>query len=703
MIKTWVLVGLVGMSLVFTWYLWFGSEIAFSPLPQGRESGPTGSQGLTGTLSNDAAADTGWHLWGSAERMPGGSPSLTPTPGGSDVTPSGSDGLGEGGGEGGVEKGPGASRGVEGVARLTPVKALSPFQLLIRVDGEKQYLLTYGSQVFDDVYKDGQFFKDIGLQCPVPAAVADVSSKVQASQSAGAAGAVGGPAGAGPGGGPAGKAIESGSQLETKGATGGSATRPSKEGTGQGVGGGDNKTSALTPAQLESLRGAEGIELIFMRPIPLDQFFKAVGYDLSGPEWSVQVRRIIIAHEPSAADSAPSPTQQDPRAKAQKSGEGGGSGEGGESGKSGESGETVENREGGKSGESKESIAGRESEKTGEIGKDARNGKAVGVWAEVVRGANEGIPGGDYVRLPMRAEEVRFKRVLKKEYPTSLLAEEIESFPSPILRIPSGLYVLERPPRTGPLGITWETPTPKALESMLRSFFIDLSVLRQIEEKDGAVIYTDGRRGLRVYPCGMIEYTAPPQSVNLVSALSQRRPALLDALSLSAEFVNSHGGWLPNSLLWDFGEEIRGAAGAENPQGLRMAFSAAIGTMPVFFGHNAEPPIEVVISEEGISWYERRVPSPGAEPRGRMRTLGVQDALRSLVEHWKATKRAAGENYGKAVRVEGIYLGYFGLPNGESSEFLYPAWFVSLGDGSVVAVNANTGMVFEPVEPVEAP
>lgn len=636
MIKTWILVGLVGISLVFTWYLWFGSKLVFSPLPQARESGPVGSQGLTGTMPNDIAPNTGWRLWASAEGLPNDSTSLTS--GGPNATAPGSGGLGEGVGESGVENGQDVPRGVESVARLTPAKALSPFQLLIRVHGGKQYLLTYGSQEFGEVYDDGRFFRDIGLQCPVPAALADVSPNSQALRSV--------------------------------------ANEPAKGGAGQGVDGGGPKTNALTSAELEYLRGVGGIELIFMRPIPLDQFFKAVGYDLSGPEWAKEARRILIAREPPPAVRAPSSTKEDLRGKGHKGGEGT---------------EKRENRE------SEESAEGRESQK------NVENENAVGVWAEVVRGTQEVMRGGDYVRLPMRVEEVRFKRVLKKKYPVSLLAEEVEPLPSPILQIPSGLYVLESPPRTGPLSITWETPAPKVLESMLRSFFIDLSVLRQIEEKDGAVIYTDGRRGLRVYPYGKIEYTAPSQSVSQAPTPSQERPALLDALSLSVEFVNSHGGWLPNSLLWDFGEQTIGAARTQSPQGLRMAFSAAVGTMPVFFGHNGEPLIEVVVSEEGISWYERRVPSPGTEPRGRMHTLRAQEALRSLVEHWKVTKGATGEDSGQAVRVEGIYLGYFGLPNGESSEFLYPAWFVNLGDGSAIAVNANTGMVFEPAESLRHP
>lgn len=617
--KTWALVVLVGTSLVFTWYLWFGFESAFSPLSEVREGMPAGSQGPTGTTGSSAGPNTAWRLWAVVEGSSGG-PAATGSSGPNATSP-GSGKPGEGNGEGSGEEG---GNIVQDAARLTPAKALSPFQLLIRVDGRNQYLLTYGSRIFDEIYEDGGFFRDIGLQYPVP--VTDVSSKDTTAESTG-----GGPAGGASGG----KTIGSGQRPESEKALERSASEPGEKGTGQGADG--LRTNALTAEELESVRGEAGIELIFMRPLPLDGFFKAAGYDVSGSDWTALARRILIAREPAPSEpSSSSPPSQGLKGQGQKE------------------------------GESKRSI---------------------GVWAEV-------LPGGEYVRLPMRAEEVRFKRVLRKDFPTSLLAEEIEPLSPPVPDIPSGLYVLRRPPRTGPLGITWEAPAPGVLESMLRSFFIDLTVLRQIEERDGAVIYTDGRRGLRVYPYGMIEYTAPPQPVSPAPASPQGPTALSDALALSFEFVDLHGGWLPNCLLWDFGEEASGGTQAGSAAGLAMRFSAAVGTMPVFLGHNAEPLIEVVVSRGGVSWYKRCVPSPGAEPRGRMETLRASNALRALFEHRKVT----GGNSEKTTRVEGIHLGYFGLPDGESSQFLYPAWFVHLGDGSVVAVNANTGMVFEPVE-----
>ena len=46
-------------------------------------------------------------------------------------------------------------------------------------------------------------------------------------------------------------------------------------------------------------------------------------------------------------------------------------------------------------------------------------------------------------------------------------------------------------------------------EQLARAFFIDLSLARLIEERDGALYYTNGEKGLRIYPSGLVEFAFP--------------------------------------------------------------------------------------------------------------------------------------------------------------------------------------------------
>jgi regulatory protein YycH of two-component signal transduction system YycFG len=592
-IKTWVLTILVGLSIVFTGYLWFGFERVFSPLAM-REAERTalGSQrnrpGVTqetgSETGNGTSGDLSWRLWAGGEPGAEGSSWDNEGPGGA-KTP-GSDlsdtDLGSG---------------------LTYQKALSPFQVVVRANGDRQYLLTYGSEAFDKVYRDGSFFKDIGLECPSP--IKPLSTE------------------------------KSGGEEE--------------EGAG----------FTLSEGELKAVRQVPGVELIFMRPVPLDSFFSTLGYDLPDPE-PLSVRRILIAEEPEDTASLLSERSKEeetrsdtPRAK-------------------GEDKETEDTRK-----VSSDSASAGDQDK-----------REIGVWAEVW-------PKGEYLRLPMRVNGVRLKRVFKHDLPSSLLAQEVSLDKDHAaetggggeglrLTVVPGVYAPIMYPRLGPITITWDSPSSDTLEDMLRSFFIDTSVLRQIEERDGAVIYTDGRKGLRVYSYSRIEYTAPQQAA---------MPASSDPLGLSLEYVREHGGWLPNSLLWDYRKEAAGGA-----VGDRLGFTATLETMPVFFGPRPDPLIEVVVNGDAVSWYERRIPSPEDEPRRKMGVIAAREALRSVLRYWEQTGSEDPSVSDQKAEVVGLHLGYFGLSDGESSQYLYPSWFIHFKDMETIAVNANTGMVFEPVE-----
>lgn len=108
------------------------------------------------------------------------------------------------------------------------------------------------------------------------------------------------------------------------------------------------------------------------------------------------------------------------------------------------------------------------------------------------------------------------------------------------LRMKDGLYVSL---------LSYDMPTykvkrePMPGERQISSFFNDFSVARKIQERDGAVIYTDGQRGLRIYSNGALEYSSP------VAKDQKRDIGFYEALKVAVDFVNTHGGWPHGSYL----------------------------------------------------------------------------------------------------------------------------------------------------------
>lgn len=72
-------------------------------------------------------------------------------------------------------------------------------------------------------------------------------------------------------------------------------------------------------------------------------------------------------------------------------------------------------------------------------------------------------------------------------------------------------------------------------DSLVDAFFVDRSLVRKIQEKTGAVIYTDGAKGLRIKQG--VEFSDPVQEKSYTSL------SYLSALSACSKYVCSYGGW----------------------------------------------------------------------------------------------------------------------------------------------------------------
>ncbi len=131
------------------------------------------------------------------------------------------------------------------------------------------------------------------------------------------------------------------------------------------------------------------------------------------------------------------------------------------------------------------------------------------------------------------------------------------------------------------------------LDQLVRSFFVDPSMTRRIEERDRAIYFTDGQRGLRIYPTGRVEYTAPRLEH------VQSRIKYHSALQKGAENLSLFGGWVSEAFL----DQVE-----SQPMGYRLTWQLFHDGLR-FTGENVGA--EMVINEQGAAYFQRKFPLLG--------------------------------------------------------------------------------------------
>lgn len=112
------------------------------------------------------------------------------------------------------------------------------------------------------------------------------------------------------------------------------------------------------------------------------------------------------------------------------------------------------------------------------------------------------------------------------------------------------IYLPQEPPVMAILALE---PESLDREMLLKTFFIDYKMARVIEERDGAVLYTDGNKGVRLTHSGF-EYSHP--------ALEEGNASFLyaDALLAGSSLISYHGGWPEGLRLQDITLNMRGSS-----------------------------------------------------------------------------------------------------------------------------------------------
>ncbi len=216
------------------------------------------------------------------------------------------------------------------------------------------------------------------------------------------------------------------------------------------------------------------------------------------------------------------------------------------------------------------------------------------------------------------------------------------------------------------------------IERLKKVFFADLSLVRRIEEKDGAVIYTDGRKGLRVYVDGAIEYTS---AVITMEAL----PLNEQALRLAGEVVALYGGWEENLQLWlPPRQETMGASGQ------KVLFRSFFQGKPFV---SREGCLNLVLTERGVQSFFRRLVSPW-QPEGEgayfLEVILAEEALLKSIDYLLQEKHGQVK-----IGLTDFYLAYYRRePEGEISH-LVPVWVLETDVAGMVLINAHTGLFLD--------
>ncbi len=211
-------------------------------------------------------------------------------------------------------------------------------------------------------------------------------------------------------------------------------------------------------------------------------------------------------------------------------------------------------------------------------------------------------------------------------------------------------------------------------ELVAKKFFLDLSLVRQIKERDEAIIFTDGQKGLRISSQGMVEYTAPLQRA------AGKRLSYREALEIGAEYVSLYVE-LPDEVQLKINELKPVFIDNKEYYQMRMkGYCGGLALDPEVFT------VELVYDRQGLVSYTCQTYqlSPGLE------SLLEVDAAAALSRvHTTLPEFFQKEN---PRRVSGIHLLYRpATKSGEES--LQPFWNIEIDDRYTVKVNARSGEV----------
>lgn len=208
-------------------------------------------------------------------------------------------------------------------------------------------------------------------------------------------------------------------------------------------------------------------------------------------------------------------------------------------------------------------------------------------------------------------------------------------------------------------------------DQLLKTFFVDYSLARIIEEKDGSLIYTDGEKGLRL-TVSSLEYSNPRYEQN-ASGLEY-----YEALLSGNSYISHHGGWP---------EDLRLVALEKSSKNPAASFEARWQMYVFGYPLFTQQQTRAIFNDRGLVHYVRSVYLVDE-------TLHFEEEFSEVAPWQEALKKAVslldeeGAGVRKYLRLEMVELGYAALSAGQNL-VATPAWCIA-ANGKTFYLKADT-------------
>lgn len=195
---------------------------------------------------------------------------------------------------------------------------------------------------------------------------------------------------------------------------------------------------------------------------------------------------------------------------------------------------------------------------------------------------------------------------------------------------------------------------------LIKTFFVDYSLARIIEEKDGGLIYTDGEQGLRLTDIGL-EYSYPRMESGL-STISYP-----EALKSSSSLISYHGGWPANLRLEQINLIRRGRS---------VSYEAKWRVYYKGYPVNTKKSSRAIFNDRGLIHYTRTfffAEGAIADSDELLPAAGWRDALKAVLDIIMIEKPGITAE----LKLERIEIGYAIIKsdNGFRAE---PCWLIQV-------------------------
>ncbi len=211
----------------------------------------------------------------------------------------------------------------------------------------------------------------------------------------------------------------------------------------------------------------------------------------------------------------------------------------------------------------------------------------------------------------------------------------------------------------------------------LKTFFVDYSMARVIEEKEGGLIYTDGERGLRLTDTGL-EYSSPRLEEG------QATTAYSEALVNGSSLISYHGGW-PGSLRLESLE----LSGWGDTSHYIAKWQAYIEGFPIYTNRQTR----ALFNDNGLVHFTRavfEVEEPIIPENGITAAASWYKALEKAVSHY----RDEFPNRTNSMILRDIYLGY--ALTSTSSEYTgSPVWLITINNEQLILSADDLELLWE--------